>query len=150
MTAMSVIGCKLPCGLVLRLYKPQEYREPLMGGGERTSTRYVWHEADGQYVLKGNAINMAPDAVRPILYGNAALTQVPTDFAEAWFAANKDTDLVKNRQVFMHKSDTQGMAKDLVSIKSGLEPLCANYEASDIDPRARTLGGPQIMKSKDS
>jgi hypothetical protein len=149
MTDTVTVASKLPFGLILHIDDMVEVREAMYNGGERTVMRA--RPRPEKYTLKGNAIDWAPQAENPRLFGGYALTSgIPRDFWDAWLEQHKDSDLVKNYQVFAAaRANTEGAAKEKSEIRSGLEPLRQNYSAADIDPRARTLGSTQITKSGD-
>lgn len=121
--AKVTIACKMPSGLILRLFKMEEYAEPVMGGGSRTSKRAV--QVGPSVTLNGTA---TPPGYTPrfLISGGYALTSnVDKDFWEEWLKQNHDLEVVTNNLVFaasdqQHAQDRAAEQKDL---KHGVEPL---------------------------
>ncbi len=124
MTAQTVsVACKLPNGIYMQAYEMVTTQEPIMGGGYRDIQKA---QPKGS-AFKINGPN-APQGHVPQGYvdgGYVITNNVPKDIADAWFAANKDSMLVKNKIVFMSDKveNVTAQAKGLSSIKSGLERL---------------------------
>jgi hypothetical protein len=118
------IGCKLPNGFFMQVYRLEDITEPVLGGGLRQATRGV--AMGTPFKIFGTAV---PHGQRPpfVIAGGYALTpNVPADLATAWFEQNKESAMVVNKVVFMHeKGDSaQRMGKELgKDTRSGLEPL---------------------------
>jgi hypothetical protein len=141
------IACKIPIGLKLRLFREETYYENVMGGGVKESVRHI--PTGDEITLNGSAINI--DAMRlnqgmdKIVVGGAGFTLgVPKDFWDAWLAANKDTDLVRNRQVWSASSEAgaRARAREEASIRSGLEPIDPDNPHSRMPPSP--FGGGKI------
>jgi hypothetical protein len=121
MPGQVTVACKLPNGLILRVFDMIEKSESPVGAAPRT-VREAASRA-GSVTLKGCA---APYGTPKLLHGGYALTHgVDADFFEAWMAQNKEHPAVKAGLIFAHaKSDmAQGKAKEQAEIRSGLEPL---------------------------
>jgi len=115
------IGCKLPNGFYMTVYKSEPHNLPRLGGGTVEEQRAV--PLGSPIKINGSAV---PFGQRPafVIAGGYALTQdVPADVAKAWFEQNKHSAMVKNGVVIMHEKDTRGLAKEQAEIRSGLEPL---------------------------
>jgi hypothetical protein len=141
------IACKIPIGLTLRLFRKETYYENVMGGGVKESERYI--PTGDQITLNGPAINI--DAMQrnqgmdKLVIGGYGLTMgVPRDFWDAWLAVNKDTDLVRNHQVFAASSErgARDQAREKAEIRSGLEPIDPEKPHSRMPPSP--FGGGKI------
>lgn len=123
------VGCKLPHGLQLRLFKMVEFVEPVLGGGTRTGKRA---EMVGSVVkINGYA---APFGERPQnqvvggLTGYALTFGVDREFFEEYLRQNRDSDVVKNGLLFAADGEQRArdIAKERRGVKNGLEPLDPN------------------------
>lgn len=117
------IGCKLPHGLVLRVFNMIERDVPVMGGGSRTE-RIAEQRAETATINGwSHAQNAAPNCT--IIGGYALTDNVDKDLWDLWLSQNKNSDMVKNGLIFANeKSDSVvGKAKDGANIRSGLERL---------------------------
>lgn len=103
-TALYVVGCKLPNGLVCELGKPgdDDYRAVRLNGAN--SMRVV--------TLDGSNTG----------YG---LTEVPRDFWDAWVKKHKRLDFVRKGMVFAanDEASARAMAQENAKLRTGLEPL---------------------------
>ena len=129
------IGCKLPNGFLMTIYKGEPVQLPRLGGGTVEETRAV--PIGTPIKINGPAV---PHGQRPafVIAGGYALTpDVPADVAKAWFEQNKHSAMVKNEVVIMHDKDTKGAAKERLEIRSGLEPL---------DVRTKTVDGRTVQR----
>lgn len=133
------VACKLPNGLVLRIFDFVDSEDPLPGGGTRGFK--IARQRREVYVLRGPAHYLDKPRAVDVAGGFALTPNIPQQFWEEWLAQNDDTDIVKNGLVFAHSRDTAGQARELFQLKSGLEPL-----SPDKDPRTRRM---QIEKMKD-
>jgi hypothetical protein len=122
------VACKLPAGLVLRLYNMVPSEEPVLGGGVRKTTIAEYDAAAGEYRLKGYA---APHGERPdarIIGGMTGFALTPgiaRDFGERWLKANADLPAVKNGLIFASDKEDHvvGLSKDQKGLSNGLEPI---------------------------
>jgi len=122
------VACKLPGGLILRVYDMEDYPEPVMGGGVKLAQRAV--KVDDEYRLNGAAVDL-----RRVLRGNGpahhivggyALTPgIPKDFWDRWLNDNRNSDLVRNGLIFAQRNDMSAMsqAQEQAELPSGLEPI---------------------------
>lgn len=122
------VACKLPNGLVLRLFRPKEMSVPILGGGFRSETQFV--DTGESLTLNGWAHrqNMAPQVQIIGQNGGYALThEVPKAFWDKWLEQNKDSDFVKNGIIFAHEKagfvESQAKDKDHANLRSGFERL---------------------------
>lgn len=119
------VACKLPNGLLLRLFMIEKRRiASPTGSQEEIGSRQVGPEIR----LNGFALAYGQIPNYPIIGGYAITKNVPKAFFEAWLAANHDADYVRNKLVFAYSEldRTEGQAKDLKDKRSGLEPINPN------------------------
>lgn len=118
------VCCRLPHGLRLRLTPEGDVqrRAELSKAGtpDRSPTGYV-----KEVVVQG--ANRAPN-YHPkdnVLLGRVGRTVVDKPFWDAWLAAHKDSDLVKNNCVFAELTDAKADAKaaEFSKVKTGFEPV---------------------------
>ena len=127
-TATVTVACKFPNGVVLRVFRKEEFDAPTHGG-VRTETRHV---EIGSFAVAGPAVPVGQIPRGDIAGGYALTTGVPADLWAAWLEANKESDLVKNGIIFAHerKDFARGKATEMVGVRSGMEPI-----TPDTDPR---------------
>lgn len=143
------VACAIPSGLILRLF--EEYQAPEVSPlGDRTRTYTAFKPIEGaEVVLNGPApaMDMSPIKLRRpadfVIAWPFALTKVPHDFWQAWYSANKDSDLIKNRQVFAFKTenDVKSAARELEKERTGLEQI-------DTDTPTKWANGDEIRELK--
>jgi hypothetical protein len=122
------VGCKLPNGLVLRLYRSEEVTVPVSGGGIAKEKRA--RQVGGDVQLNGFA-SVFGEAPKALVIGGYAMTpNVDSAFFEEWLKQNKGSDLIENKLVFAHKTEASAkdQAKDQAKVHSGLEPLSPNVD----------------------
>jgi hypothetical protein len=126
------VACKLPNGLLLRIFEKQKYMEPTQSGAMKETD--VWVAIPGrQYAVRGpwaasagQAYNRNNGAVAELLPGGFGLTHgVPKDIWDEWYAQNKNTALVRKGIIFASPGMQAATieAKQARAVKSGLEPL---------------------------
>lgn len=129
-----VVCCNLPAGMRLRVFRMVDFREPAMGGVTRES-KIAERVGEEDVIIHGSACS--PDK-RPkciITESGYALTPgVDRDTWEAWLEQNKNQPYVKRRMIYAmpNEIDARDSARELVEVRSGLEPL--NIDPSS-DPR---------------
>jgi hypothetical protein len=132
-----VVGCNLPSGLRLRLWRMVEQTEPTPSG---TRTFQIAEPADDKvYVVRGNAVRFGDAPAFPIIGGYALTADIPAPFWQEWVRQNEDSALVKQWHVFGAPSmrEAQAIARAHEQALSGLEP---------IDPLAPHLKDPSIAR----
>jgi hypothetical protein len=119
MAATCTVGCKMPNGLILRVFDQHKEQEAVLAGTVRDVTRHRAREA--RVVLNGTR---APEGTQPpLLVGGYAMTHgCDEEIVDLWFEQNKGSDLVKNLIVLKHK-DAKGIAAAHEKVRTGLEPL---------------------------
>lgn len=118
------VACKHPHGLVLRGFQPVQETELVLGGGSRDVT--VWRETGEQFVIGGTAAH--PSNPRPPLLaegGYRITPNVPKKLWDAWYEANKASDLVKNRIVYASekRADAEDFSREHEKVLTGLEGI---------------------------
>ena len=143
--AKVTVACKLPHGLILRLFEMESANEPVMGGGYREVKRA--RQTGSTVRVNGNAVPFGVRPDHPIVAGYALTHGVDKDFFDEWMKQNRDSDIVKNHLVFAYEraESARDAAKDHAKQRSGLEPI-----EPDTDPRlpkgGRNLSGPQTAE----
>lgn len=129
-TGVVTVACKLPNGLVLRVFNETKENEPVLGGGSREVKRFVPHE--DSYKINGNAKPFGQDVDWQIVAGYGLTPNIPRDFFDKWEEQNASAPYVKNSLVFAYErtDDCVSAAKDNKGNLSGLQPL-----TPDTDPR---------------
>jgi hypothetical protein len=136
------VGCKIPNGLILRLFRPAEVLEQTRDGLMKVKMAEPTGE---QVVLNGSRYPGKPDEdERPyiIMHGVAFTPDVSKDFWDTWLEQNKATDMVKRGLVFAraHDSDLRSQAAEMREVKSGLEPIDPDKPGARIGERKLERG----------
>ncbi len=127
-TATVNVACKIPNGLVLRVYEMQEEFEPVQGGGQRRIDKAF--QVGEDVVLNGSALD--PVLLRsgklplhPHVGGYAITRGVPKDFWELWLKQNVAHPAVKNGLVFAYESldRVSDAARERETVESGFEGI---------------------------
>ena len=121
--AFTSVACKIPTGLILRVFNFEDYDELTSGGGYRTVKRAV---PVGEPVKIHGPATKFGEAPKTQISGGYALTHnVDADFFAAWLAQNADHDAVKRGLIFASekRNVAQDEAREKKEILSGLEPL---------------------------
>ena len=128
------VACKVPNGLVLRQFKSRKENQLVLGGGSR-EVEVFYQTGEGIKVNGPKPLSAQPNFAMP---GGYALTHdVPADLWESWLNANKDSMMVKNKQIFAAASSEAAsrMAVEHEEVKSNLEPL---------DPATTSVKGREV------
>lgn len=133
------VACKLPNGLILRLFQMQDTEELVMGGGVRTVQKAFLMDHE-PVKLRGCA---APFGSPILTIGGYALTyNVDAQFFAEWLRQNYDADSVKNGLVFaqLERDHVEGQARDQEELQSGLQPLVKSEDGGDLrDPNRKKV-----------
>lgn len=134
------VACKIPNGLILRLFKMIDTQEPMFGGGFRKVK--VAQQVGETYEIKGPAL---PKEARAIFApgGYALTTNIPKAFFEEWLKQNHDHEAVVRKLIFAQadRDDAVAQAEEQAGIRSGLEPLNPEIHVKNdgrrvpVDPR---------------
>ncbi len=125
-TDTVTVACKLPHGLVLKLYEPAKQFVPVPGGGIR--------EEEVMKPVEGAEITVAGNAFRqdtsPRFEGmnNFALTRgVPKDFWDTWVRQNRRAKYVTGGFIFAYEDrKIEGATKERMRLQTGLERVDPN------------------------
>lgn len=144
MPGTVTVGCKVPTGLKLQMYRMEDYSEPVMSGGTRTVKRAV--PTGTPVILNGNARFIGKDTPREIRNGAGLTYGVDADFFAAWLVAHKDSDVVRNGLVFAQAKpgETVAQAKDHIPLKSGLEPI----DPKNVGPEFKGKNGKSLITAQ--
>lgn len=125
MSRKVTIACKIPNGLVLRLFEAVDQRVPA-GAGQYIIEKLPRQKGDIVHV-SGCAIPRGPgESPKAPISGGYALTHgVDAEFWEQWLKQNADSDIVKNKLIFAFDKpeDVQHETLELKSQLSGLQPM---------------------------
>lgn len=93
---ISVIGCRLPHGIILE--HPGDHKKSITLKGKNSAV---------------------------IIGADYAITEVDADIFDAWLAANKDFPAIKSGAIFVAKtaSDAGAIAKEFKDRPTGFEPM---------------------------
>lgn len=116
------VACKLPNGLVLRVYDYVKAQEPTPGGLREVT---VPKQRAEEYVLNGwsHPQNRASHCL--LADGYALTMNIPKAFWDKWLEQNKDTDFVRKHLIYAHvkMENAVDFAKEHAKVRSGLERL---------------------------
>jgi len=125
MSGTITVACKLPHGLVLRLFDQVDQDEQTPGGGTRTVKRA--QVRPGQIVIRGYLTKHKGVTVQPVAEGSSyAYTEnVDKDAFDLWMKQNADNPVVVNKLIFgAEKADMiRGFVREFAAVRNGLEPI---------------------------
>jgi len=139
-TGVVTVACKMPTGLLLRVFMETTDHEQVMGGGTRPVK--VFRPAGDQVRIQGYAV---PPNKRPkylITNSNYALTEnVDAAFFKRWWIQNETSELVKSGLIFCmaRKDEAEAKAETREGLMNGLEPMSQGK-----DPRAGKTANPNL------
>lgn len=118
------VACKMPNGLILRGLDRTIVQELVQGGGVRDVECYV---PNGEQVVLGGTAARYGDPRPPLLTasGYRITPNVPKKLWDDWYAANKASDLVKNRIIFAHTdhASVEKFGREHDHVVTGLEGI---------------------------
>jgi hypothetical protein len=137
------VCCKLPSGLILRVYDFVERHVPAGAGQYRLAKVPVPREEE--YAVTGYAVPFGMPHDKTIAGGYALTPGIPEDFFDYWLAQNKGHPAVKQGLIFAHRQmeSARDMAKERAELRSGLEPLNPDKPGD----RMGMAGGPKVEKA---
>lgn len=146
---LCVVACKVPNGLILRLFKMIDTTEAVQGGPPRKVP--VAQQIGEQVKINGPA---APHGMSPrceVANGYALTYNVDAEFMAAWLKQNHDLDAVRNKMILAHDQpeSVRDETRDNVGRRSGLERLQVPLpEAPDLtlDPRIEQSASPSVSR----
>lgn len=120
------VACKLPHGLIMRVFRMVERSQPVMGGGTRIEK--IAEELPERVTLAGFSHEQIKAPNAPLVGGFALTRGVDREFWELWLDQNRTSDMVRNGLIFSHTQyeSTEDEAKDKKDVKSNLERLDPN------------------------
>lgn len=122
MPSTVTVACKMPHGLVLRVFDMVEVQEPLPGGGTKPVPKA--QPRPQTVTLKGYLEKYNPELPPAARGSSFALTHgVDKEFFETWLKQNQDLDLVRNNLVFAMKRVDKAKLREFEKQRSGLEPV---------------------------
>jgi hypothetical protein len=139
-TAKTVtVACKMPNGVLLRLFKAETVQEPVPGGGFR-DVQVMRHTGD-VVRINGYAAEAGKSPASPMTDEGYALTYgVSRDFWDQWLSQNRDLAMVENKLIFAHASSQSAKAesRDHAKTRNGLEPMAIKGDPRS--PRSPRVG----------
>lgn len=123
MPGTITVACKIPNGLVLRVFVPETYDVPVMGGGMKTVTRS--RPTDWTQKLNGPARKTGQDVPWQIIHGVGLTHGVDADRFAQWLEQNKSSDCVVKGLVFgqAKPNDTIAQAHEHRNERTGMEAV---------------------------
>lgn len=135
--ATVAVASKMPNGLILRLFRMEPFREPVLGGGYRESERAV--QTGDEYTLHGTAFSIEQAKLgnfprHQTAGGFSITTGIPRDYWDEWLRQNEKSDMVRNGLIFAYDSEqrTRDAAAERDKVRSGLEPLDPDNPPPDV------------------
>ena len=137
------VACKMPHGLVLRVFDMRDKDVVAAGGTGRFSVKEAV-ERKQRVTLNGFAHPQDKAPLAPQVGGFGLTFGVPLEFFELWLTQNKDSDVVQNGLVFAHtkRDGAEGEAREKTDLQSGLERLDPTKPPPGIVPQ-KTVHGAQ-------
>jgi hypothetical protein len=127
-TETVTVACKVPNGLILRVYDKVDGEEPIYGGGSKRIDQF--YQTGESIVLRGSSLDpidlkSGNLPLYPHVGGFALTAGVPKAFWEKWKEQNADHPVLKNNLVFAADGTDKasGEARDKVDVKSGMEGI---------------------------
>lgn len=128
MAGTVTVACKVPMGLILRVFTMETYKEPAAGGGFVDAKRA--RQVGKSVKINGPAhpVNerpMVPMAGNYLGGGFALTPNVDADFWTKWLEQNADNDVVTNGFIFAapKTENVAAQAKERRKEKLGFEPI---------------------------
>lgn len=155
MAGTVTVGCKLPNGLILRLFNMVETQELVLGGGMRQikEARNIGEKVfiNGNMAPEGKALVDRFGEQIMSYSGFATTPNVDAEFWDAWYEQNKHSDIVRNGLVFAHTKsiDIKAEAREKEGVRSGLERLEGAEDKRVGNRRQKLPGGGISSISKD-
>lgn len=135
------VACKLPSGLVMRMFRRSPRREPVPNGSNAYK-EYEQYEPDPTVpsvrIAGPGGVQFGQPRVGVVVgHDGYALTPgVPKDLWEAWRAQNADLDLVTNNLIFARANDVEALAREHAGTRTGLEPVDPDQPGKRVGTRA--------------
>lgn len=137
------VGCKIPSGLKLQLFREVDWIEETRSG---SIPRKRWDRFGEAVIVRGPAVPVgsAPKGYkRPaaIVGGYGLTPNVDAEFMREWMKQNAKNPIVVNGMIFVQEDNASAVdeAKDMKDTRSGLEPV-----NPDDDPRIPKSVDPNV------
>jgi hypothetical protein len=131
------VACKMPNGLILRLFRMEDKTIPVAGGGHQTVKQSV--ATGDEFQVNGPALDLvrlqregAPDFA---IAGGYALTPgIPKDFWDEWLRQNERAQYVQNKIIFAYEKPESARAAAIEhkGVRTGLEPIDPEKPPNDV------------------
>lgn len=147
MPGICTVGCKIPNGLILNLYKLVDTTEPSPSGGREVKAgRQV-----GEPVKLNGCSQPLTGEPRPwlIIGGYGLTSNVDHDFMKQWLKDNAELDMVRNKLIIVHekREHIEKQAKEMKLNRSNMEPL--NTQARNTDKSYKDPRMPRQIKAEE-
>jgi hypothetical protein len=118
------VACKLPHGVVLRLFDVVP-RQETRNDGTTTMTTVAVEREETRVVIKGTMSLLGKEPRMPTVFDFAITPGVPRRIWEEWLSQMAGSDMVKNRLIFASETSARASdeAKEYVTHRTGLEPV---------------------------
>lgn len=139
------IACKLPNGLILKVYDMVEMDEPVMGGPPRRKKEA--RQIGEPVTIKGNSVPMNVQLETPFQNSYALTHNVDAEFWERWYEQNKTSAIVRNGLIYASDKalNVQAFTKEHKDVRSGFERMA---QAGDPRSPARVKDDPERMAQR--
>lgn len=123
MAGTVTVACKIPNGLVLRVFVDETYSVPVMAGGIKEVKRS--RPTEWSQKLNGPGRKIGQDVEHQIIHGAGLTHGVDADHFAKWLEQNRTADYVVKGLVFAQAkaADVVAQAQEHKREKSGLEPV---------------------------
>jgi hypothetical protein len=123
------VACKVPNGIILRAFELINTVEASPNGGREVKMAQQLGE---DFTVFGPARPHGEQPKTTVVGGYALTRGIPAELWNKWYEVNKNTDLVRNKQIFAYErlEAVKGNAKEQAKVRSGMEPI-----TPDSDPR---------------
>lgn len=117
------VACKLPHGIMIRDFAKTVSHELVMGGGNRKVETF--RPVGKRIRIKGPQVPTPLLRFVEVVGGYAITDGIDADIFGRWMNWNKDSPAVEGKLIFGSEDRDRvlGMARELASVKSGVEPL---------------------------
>jgi hypothetical protein len=140
MPGTVTVACKMPNGMILRVFQEVEVEEPAPQGSKRFQR---WRVVGEPVRIMGPKAPHGMMAKAPVESGAALTFGVDADFFNKWLEQNKELDIVRKRLIYGNEKQAMvsGEAKEQANAVTGLEAL-----VPDTDYRIPRTMNPNVGK----
>lgn len=117
------VCCKYPSGILLRVFQNIDVPVPVPGGGIRSEKQA--QQVGPAVKINGPGAPVNRSSPHEIAGGYAMTFGVDADFFERWLDQNRDSDLVKNRLIFVAPSreDARAISEEHADVQTNIGGL---------------------------